>query len=225
MPFNGSGTFNPLLTFVANTPATAGDQNSQDSDIATGLSTCITTNGQSTPTANIPMGTFRFTGLGAGSASTDSVNFGQVFGASGVIPTGTKMLFIQTSAPTGWTQDVTNNDTALRIVSGAGGTVHGSVGLSAFIANGALGHTLQVSEMPSHNHDDYGHNHGVSGATQGGTAVYGVAGGPSLAGLTSVQPIVIDTGYANISYTGGNGSHAHGLSDLQYIDSIVCTKN
>ena len=38
-------------------------------------------------------------------------------------PTGTKMLFNQTSAPTGWTKDTTNNDnSAIRVVTGSVGT-------------------------------------------------------------------------------------------------------
>ena len=37
-----------------------------------------------------------------------------------VAPSGTKMTFFQASAPTNWTQDVTNNDKALRVVSGNG---------------------------------------------------------------------------------------------------------
>jgi hypothetical protein len=47
-------------------------------DLATGLSTALTKDGQTTPTANLPMGTFKFTGLSAGSAATDSANIAQV---------------------------------------------------------------------------------------------------------------------------------------------------
>lgn len=52
-------------------------------DIATGLSTCLLKNGTQTVTANIPMSTFKFTGLGNGSAATDSATVGQV--QSGVV--------------------------------------------------------------------------------------------------------------------------------------------
>jgi PPE-repeat protein len=38
-------------------------ENQLNTDIATGLSTCITKDGQTTPTANIPMGGFRHTGV------------------------------------------------------------------------------------------------------------------------------------------------------------------
>lgn len=78
MPFNGSGTFNVAIIFQPNTPATAEDQNTQDGDIATALSDCMTRDGQSPATANIPMGGFKLTNLGNGSASTDSVSYGQL---------------------------------------------------------------------------------------------------------------------------------------------------
>jgi hypothetical protein len=64
MPYNGSGLFNPLVTFVDGTLATAEDQNSQDTDIASGLTTAVTRNGQSPFTANIPAGGYVVTGLG-----------------------------------------------------------------------------------------------------------------------------------------------------------------
>lgn len=52
--------------------------NSLTSDLATGLSTCVLKDGTQTLTANIPMSSFKFTGLGSGSARTDSINAGQV---------------------------------------------------------------------------------------------------------------------------------------------------
>ena len=39
----------------------------------------------------------------------------------GGLPSGTKIAFFQASAPAGWTQDTTNNDAVLRVVSGSGG--------------------------------------------------------------------------------------------------------
>ena len=78
MPYSGSGVFSPLITFANDTTATAEDQNSQDSDIAGGLTQAMTRAGLAAATANIPMGGFKFTGLGMGSSSGDSVNFGQL---------------------------------------------------------------------------------------------------------------------------------------------------
>jgi hypothetical protein len=81
MSFNGSGTFvinSSGQPVVANTVISSTVFNALTADLATGLSTCITKDGQTTPTANIPMGTFKFTNLGVGSAATDSATLGQV---------------------------------------------------------------------------------------------------------------------------------------------------
>ncbi len=56
--------------------------NALTSDLASGLSTCVLKDGTQTITANLPMGGYKFTGLGAGSTSGDSVRYEQVSGAS-----------------------------------------------------------------------------------------------------------------------------------------------
>jgi hypothetical protein len=58
-------------------------------DLATGLSTALTKDGQTTPTANIPMGTFKLTGLGAGTAATDAAQYGQLQAGATTIATVT----------------------------------------------------------------------------------------------------------------------------------------
>ena len=81
MSFNGSGTF---LINTAGQPVVSGTVisstafNSLTADLATGLSTCITKDGQTTPTANIPMGSNRITGLGSAVDATDAATFAQV---------------------------------------------------------------------------------------------------------------------------------------------------
>ena len=81
MSFNGSGSF---LINTAGQPVVSGTVisstafNALTADLATGLSTCITKDGQTTVTANIPMANYKFTGLGAGSAAADSANLSQV---------------------------------------------------------------------------------------------------------------------------------------------------
>jgi hypothetical protein len=47
-------------------------------DLATALTASVAKDGQTTMTGNLPMGTNKLTGLGAGSAATDSANLGQV---------------------------------------------------------------------------------------------------------------------------------------------------
>ena len=81
MSFNGSGVF---LINTAGQPVTPGTVissstfNTLTADIAGGLSTTITKDGQSTPTANIKMGGFRLVNLGAGIVSTDAAQLGQI---------------------------------------------------------------------------------------------------------------------------------------------------
>ena len=100
MGFNGSGVFNPLITFSPNTLARAEDQNSQDQDIATGLSTCITVNGQSTITANIPFNGFRITGLANPVNPQDAVTLATLSGY--LLPSGTVTMFAGISPPSGY---------------------------------------------------------------------------------------------------------------------------
>src|SRR5262245_8509243 len=48
-----------------------------------------------------------------------------------LFPSGTHMIFQQTSAPTGWTKITSVDDTALRVVNGTAGS-GGSAGFSGF---------------------------------------------------------------------------------------------
>ena len=85
MAFNGSGTF--LINtsgqpVVPNTVISATAFNALTNDLANGLSTCITKDGQTTPTANIPMGNNKITGLAPGTSGTDAANLSQVQGST-----------------------------------------------------------------------------------------------------------------------------------------------
>ena len=178
--------------------------------------------------------------------------------ASGAIPaafpSGTRMLFQQTAAPTGWTKDTTINDKALRVVSGAvssGGsvafstafanrTVSGNVADTA--AGGTVGSTvLDVTQIPSHSHfigspAGSGTNAVLSSSnyvdysmttwTTGNNnyVLYGTTVG-SDRGLTSS--------------TGGSGGHTHSFTGtahnhsfsttldmaVQYVDLIIASKD
>jgi len=81
MSRNGSGVYSPpgsSFPAVANTLIEASKFNNTINDIGTALTESIARDGQTTITGNIPMSTFKFTGLGAGSAATDSARVGQV---------------------------------------------------------------------------------------------------------------------------------------------------
>lgn len=82
MPFDGNGNFTPSspdYPAVAGGTITAAKRNAIDLDFANGLSNCVTRDGQSPPTANLPMGSFKLTGLAAGSTAGDSLRYEQLF--------------------------------------------------------------------------------------------------------------------------------------------------
>jgi hypothetical protein len=253
MAFNGSGTYN----LPAGNPVTTGSTisstwaNSTLSDIASALTNCITRDGQSPPTANIPHGGYKLTGLGQASATGDALGWGQngnlatlVLGAdpstnmqaatkqyvdnnSGGFPSGTAMLFVQTSAPTGWTKSTTHNDKALRVVSGTASS-GGTYTFSSTFTNGNTGaFTLSSSEMPSHNHNPLGQGPSANAnlASLGASgSVRGIMGGSDNNGVGYYASNAGGTAF--ISSTGGGGSHSHSLSlAVAYVDVIICTKN
>lgn len=82
MAFNGSGTFTRIYNWVidkANSiPITASRMDGELDGIAAGLSNCITKDGQTTITANIPFANYKITGLGNGTTRSDAINAGQV---------------------------------------------------------------------------------------------------------------------------------------------------
>lgn len=75
MSYNGSGTFNINTSGQPVTTGTTIDAtvfNALTTDLATGLSTAICKDGQTTVTANIPMAGYKLTGVGTGTATTDA---------------------------------------------------------------------------------------------------------------------------------------------------------
>jgi len=187
-------------------------------------------------------------GIDSGTQPLDSASLNAVIQA--LIPTGTKMLFQQTAAPTGWTKDTTHDNKALRVVSGTastGGSVafttaFASQAVSGSIANatatniaatqgGTVGNTtLTTAQIPSHNHsiDQSGYNGG------GNTTAVGF------------NPAAFPSN-ASVNATGGGGSHNHTFSGdshnhtqnahnhsftgtainlaVSYVDLIIATKN
>lgn len=81
MAFNGSGTFVRVYSWAtdkANGIKIRADRmDGEDDGFATGLSLCVTRDGQSPATANLPMGTFKHTGVGAASSRTDYLRASQ----------------------------------------------------------------------------------------------------------------------------------------------------
>lgn len=81
MPFNGSGVYSPPsadFPAVSGTVILAAKFNSVVNDMSTGISTCITKDGQTTPTANLPMGGFKHTTVANSAARDQYAATGQV---------------------------------------------------------------------------------------------------------------------------------------------------
>jgi hypothetical protein len=78
MPRNGSGTYTrPQSDYTPGTTILATSVNSDLNDMAQALTASIARDGQTIPTANMPMGNFRHTGVADGSARTDYAALGQ----------------------------------------------------------------------------------------------------------------------------------------------------
>ncbi len=56
----------------------AGLHDAQDNDLATGINTCLTKDGQNTPTANLPMGGFKHTGAANATATGQYTTYNQL---------------------------------------------------------------------------------------------------------------------------------------------------
>lgn len=86
MPFNGSGTFTPIAApdypAVAATTIKALSFNLMMADLMAGLGLCVTKDGQTTLTANLPMGGYKHTGAAAGTLASDYATFGQLVAAA-----------------------------------------------------------------------------------------------------------------------------------------------
>lgn len=101
MPFDGNGNYtlpSPAYPAVPGSTITAAHRNSLDEDIRTALSNLVTRDGQSPPTANLPMASFRLTGHGESLTDGQPVVHQQVFGAGGAAATGGMKLPVGTTA-------------------------------------------------------------------------------------------------------------------------------
>lgn len=162
-------------------------------------------------------------------------------------PAGTRKLFVQSAAPTGWTKDTTHDNKSLRVVSGNGGGSGGNINFTtSFPATAkpisvpisttpqvtsptgqtqwSVGDTtLSVSQIPQHTHSS------LCGPTGGaGANPFSNAGNRRVSGSSATGS------------TGGGGSHNHTFSatasvvttgnttmDLrvQYVDVLICSLN
>ena len=165
-------------------------------------------------------------------------------------PAGTRKLFWEASAPTGWTQlvDAAYNNKALRVVTGTGG---GSGGVFDFttvlstvrdinitvnntepilppsgIPKVVGDHTLSIAELPEHSHEH----------------LLGPTGGANATPFSNAGARIIDgsTNTGGVLEGAGGGPHDHPFSGsvtiqgtytaqvnlaVQYVDVIMCKLN
>jgi hypothetical protein len=201
----------------------------------------ITLNG--TAGITFPDSTLQTSGVPApGTAGNVLTSNGTIWtsAAAAAFDAGTRMLFAQTTAPTGWTKDTTNyNNFALRVVTGNAST-GGSVGFTTAFASqtptisntlsinssglSAGSTTLTTAQMPSHTHN-------IPRVPSEGVGQFGFL---AISDGNQLQQIASGS-------QGGGGSHNHSISGsatlsggitssainlaVQYLDVITATKN
>ena len=191
-----------------------------------------------------------------GKLADGAVTAGKI--ASGVIPaafpSGTRMLFQQTAAPTGWTKDTTQNDKALRVVSGAVSS-GGSVAFSTAFANrtvsgnvadttasGTVGGTaLTETQLPSHRHFIAANDTVVStpALSASNYVAYRKSDTNNSPNYTLIGTIDVDATLGLSGATGSGATHTHSFTGtahnhsfsttldmaVQYVDLIIASKD
>lgn len=140
-------------------------------------------------------------------------------------PSGTRMVFHQTTAPTGWTKLVSSiyNDAGLRVTTGTVGSGGGTDFTAVFGTGKNTGSTvLTEAQIPAHDHivpvtetaaGNIARTFFGSTPTQDGSSAraQGTTGG-------SIWPYSAPT--------GGGGGHTHTMAlNLKYVDVIVASKD
>lgn len=155
MAYNGSGAFtvdtagNPVVT---QTSISSTVFNSTMQEMATGLSTAICKDGQTTITQNLPMANHKFTGMLDGSARADSATIGNVVDGTGVysaVVGGTADVITLTPSPA--TTAYVAGQT-FRFIAGGANTTNVTVAVSGLAAkaitkNGTT--ALVAGDIPS----------------------------------------------------------------------------
>lgn len=167
----------------------------------------------------------------------------QVSATTYTFPSGTAMLFAQTSAPTGWTKSTTHDNKALRVVSGTAGsggttaftsvfasrtpagTVSGTV--SGTNSNGLVGPTTLTaaqSGSPAHSHTitDPGHTHTQTTSSTDGANVRADAssGGTLYNNQSNINSNVTGITVNNSIATNAAASHDHGFTNPSWSGSM-----
>lgn len=137
------------------------------------------------------------------------------------IPSGSLMLFQQTTAPAGWTKQTTHNDKALRVVSGTAGS-GGSTAFTSVFASRTISGTVGNTTLAANQLGNHSHFYSTSSTTIGvvydpyyGVGVNYSAFSPQTSGIAE----------------GSGNAHNHGFTGnaidfaVQYVDLIIARKD
>jgi hypothetical protein len=163
-------------------------------------------------------------------------------------PSGTRLVFQQATAPTGWTADATITDHTLQLTAAQGGIfTTGTVYSSMFNAQWTTdGHALTTAELashshgvndPTHAHSSPAHQHGTSSgfnfwtATPTGGAATNLSGGSNAINqetLTGGIGVTIQPSGTGISIqnNGSGSAHTHTKTfNVNFAQGIVAVKS
>lgn len=171
----------------------------------------------------------------AGSGVAEELSADDVWDFLGFVGT-TALPFHQSAAPTGWTKDTTNDNKALRVVSGTVGTGGSKSFTSLFAAGKAVSsHSITQDELPNIDLDlgslTFSGTTGstltdVSLNTNANYQTVGGAGDPSGLGKTHGTLSVSGTIGGMLSLGGSGTAHSHTIDlDVAYVDIIIATKD
>jgi hypothetical protein len=160
-------------------------------------------------------------GTATPSSALEIASPGVFTGAWAYLPSGTAMLFVQTSAPTGWTKSTTHDNKALRVVSGSASS-GGTTGFTSVFTS----RTITTANMPSHTHGvtDPGHSH---------TTIFDYASNSA----ATPYDCNVSSGTKQNIFKNGTNSSTTGISiqnagsgtamdfAVQYVDVIIATKD
>jgi microcystin-dependent protein len=183
--------------------------------------------------SKITTGTISVSRLGSGTANTSTFLRGDnTWERVEAFPTGTRLLFQQTTAPIGWTKvtDSVVNNKALRVVTGTaggGGTQNFTTAFATGRATTSAGdhshtitvsnHTLTTAQIPSHTHTFSATSSAAGSHSHAGST--GTAGSHNHTGVTSTagdhnHTIPIVTGALGDGQIGVNGIGIDGAGSI-----------
>ena len=238
-------------SFTSGTTIQSSAVNANFSDIASEITGSLPRDGQAAMTGQmkaasgtaaapgVTFGSDTDTGFYRKAANTIGVACGGIEVASidatgfSVFPSGTAMLFVQTSAPTGWTKSTSHNDKALRVVSGTASTGGSTAFSSVFAARTISIENLPAAELyvgnitvqvasTSTSIGSNGVGNGNWGTGGGSATVQSLSSGSGT--LQTITPTITSTatvlGHVPL---GGSGTAVDFA--VQYVDTIIATKD